>query len=96
MFDITVGMPLAMRFYDSASIETSTYFNAVTSATGEWNWVESPDSGVRINVVLEPTSSLIWQDGSDSAFRTTIPVPEPATALLLVIAGTGACLFRRR
>lgn len=93
---IAVGTPLAIRFYDAKSVETSTYFNAVTSATGEWNWVESPVSTVTIDAFVTPTALLLWQGGQSSAFRTTLPIPEPAYLLLAGAAGTLAFGRKRR
>ena len=88
------GTPLALRFYDSTSIATSTYFNAVSDTTGAFNWVApaEPKSTASLTFL---TSGVIWQDGSSSSYRTTIAVPEPSY-LLLSLLGLGALTVRRR
>ena len=91
-----VGTPLALRFYDSTSIAASTYFNAVTDTTGVFNWVAPADatSTARLSLGLSSVG-IVWQDGSGSAFRTTIAVPEPSCILLSVLS-LGALAVRRR
>ena len=88
------GTPLALRFYDSTSIATSTYFNAVSDTTGAFNWVTpaEPKSTAALTFL---TPGVVWQDGSGSAYRTTIAVPEPCS-LLLSVLGLGALAVRRR
>lgn len=87
--------PLAVRFYDSTSIATSTYFNAVSNTTGSWNWVTPTDPQPFIGLLLSDPG-FVWQDGSASAFRTTIPIPEPSSSALLALHGLGALAVRRR
>lgn len=73
LFSITSlspGKPLAIRFYDSDSIAGSSHFNAVSSMT--WGWQDNSE----INLSLS-NSTLVWQGGAGSAFRTTISIPEP-------------------
>lgn len=88
------GTPLALRFYDSNSIATSTYFNAVSDTTGVFNWA-SPAEPKSTADLLFLTSGVVWQDGPSSSFRTTIAVPEPS-CLLLGSLGLGALAVRRR
>jgi hypothetical protein len=88
------GAPLAIRFYDSTSLETSTYFNAVSSAGGGWNWIDPTDPQTVISLTLTDPG-LVWLDGPESAFRTTIPIPEPHTAFLAA-AGFAALLGNRK
>ncbi len=88
------GTPLALRFYDSTSIATSTYFNAVSDTTGGFNWVTpaEPKSTAALTFL---TLGVVWQGGSGSAARTTIAVPEPS-CLLLSVVSLGALAVRRR
>ncbi len=88
------GTPLAIRFYDSTSIATATYFNAVSNTTGTWNWITPVDPRPTIIISLSDPG-VVLQDGPTSAFRTTIAVPEPS-CLLLGILSLGALVVRRR
>lgn len=89
-----VGTPLALRFYDSTSIATATYFNAVSDTTGVFNWVapSDPQSSASLTFL---TDGIVWQGGAGSASHTTIVVPEPSCFLLSVL-GLGALFVRRR
>ena len=89
-----VGTPLALRFYDSTSIATSNYFNAVSETTGAFNWVAPAEPKSTANLTFL-TSGVVWQDGPSSSYRTTIAVPEPS-CILLSILSLGALAVRRR
>lgn len=89
------GTPLSLRFYDSTSIATSTYFNAVSETTGAFNWVTPSDPKSTANLSFL-TSGVVWQDGPSSSFRTTIAVPEPSSVALIALLGTGMLAVRRR
>lgn len=89
------GTPLALRFYDSASLAISNYFNAVSTTDGTFNWV-APSDPQSVTGLSLPKTNIIWQDGSGSAFRTTIPIPEPSSSALLALLGLGALAVRRR
>lgn len=92
-----IGTPLALRFYDSNSIGASTYFNAVSDTTGGFNWLAPADPDALVGLGLSYlTAGVFWQDGSGSAFRTTIPIPEPSAFALLGILGLGGLMVRRR
>ena len=90
----TGNLPLTIRFYNSTTVGSSTYFNAVSNTTGSWNWITPVDPRPTINISLAD-SGLIWQDGSKSAFLTTIPIPEPSTTAILLL-GAGVMAVRRR
>lgn len=89
----SAGTPLTIRFYDSTSIATSTYFNAVSNTTGTWNWITPVDPRPTITISLSDPGTVL-QDAS-SAYRTTIAVPEPS-CLLFSVLGLGALAIRRR
>ena len=86
--EILLGTPLVIRFYDSTTLETASFFNAVTDSTGEWNAVNAP---MTLSLI---SSTLIWQDGKPSAFRTTINIPEPSSVILVALS-IGFGLIRR-
>lgn len=88
------GTPLALRFYDSTSIATSTYFNAVSDTTGVFNWATPTESRSNSGLYFL-TAGVVWQGGAASASRTTIAIPEPS-CLLLSLVGLGALAVRRR
>lgn len=90
-----VGTPLALRFYDSASIASSNYFNAVAVTSGAFVWVapSDPKSTTSLSFL---TSGIVWQGGVGTASRTTIVIPEPSTSVMLVLFGLGAFCVRRR
>jgi hypothetical protein len=86
------GTPLSLRFYDTRTLGLSSRFNAVSQSGGAWNWV----GAAQITMLLEVSPDLVWQDGPGSAFRTTIPVPEPSACLLGGLFALGAMGRRRR
>lgn len=90
-----IGTPLAIRFYDGTSLETANYFNCVSNTGGYWNWtLGTPEPTLTVSFKTPP-EALVWQDGAASAFRTTIPIPEPS-AWLLLSAAAGLCIRRKR
>lgn len=92
---LLLGAPLSIRFHDSFSLQTSTYFNAVSDSTGAWNMVNSTNSELSVTLSLSD-AALVWQGGSDSAFRTTISIPEPSSFVLLGLGGAPFVLRGRR
>ena len=88
------GRTLAIRFYDATSLATANYFNAVTNTDGTWNWITGdPEPTLNLAILLS-SPTQVWQGGADSAFRTTIPVPEPS--VLWLVAGSAWLAFWRR
>ena len=78
------GTPLAIRFFDGKTLDTSTHYNVVTGGTN-WQWkapMEAPGAFVILSLA---DSGLVWQGGSASSFKTTIPGPPPE-----ISAGGGA------
>lgn len=92
----TGALPLVLRFYDSNSIASSTYFNSVSSLSSNWNWTAPSLAGSTMSVSLDD-ASLVWQDGSNT-FSTSllVAVPEPATyAAILGLVTLGLVGYRR-
>ncbi|MCU0777987.1 MAG: PEP-CTERM sorting domain-containing protein [Akkermansiaceae bacterium] len=89
----TDGTPLAMRFYDSTTRAVSTDYNAVAKTDSSWDW---SGTGSQINMLVGTEPATVWQDGTGSAFRTTIPVPEPSGALMVLGGAAAWCLRRRK
>ncbi len=87
-----IGTPMTIRFFDSTSYDTATYYNAVSSAS--WIWLGQSDAGTVLDMDLT-TASLLWLGGIDSAFRTTIVIPEPGIGLTAACA-IATLLARRR
>jgi hypothetical protein len=88
------GTPLAIRFYDGTSLATANYFNSVSDTDGTWNWITSDPEATMILRIKVSSATQVWEGGSGSAFRTTIPVPEPSG--LWLAAGSAWLVFRRR
>jgi hypothetical protein len=84
---------LSIRFYDGFTAGSSTYFNAVSSTSGAWNW-QTPNTPEAFFTISPDESGLIWEGGAGSAHRTTIVVPEPGCGAL-VLAGAGLLLRRQ-
>lgn len=86
------GTLLSIRFYDGASVAESSYYNAVTLP--DWGWINS--GTLDLAIFPSPDNIMIWEGGSGSAYRTTIPVPEPSAIILALAAGSGFLVKRRR
>jgi len=97
----TSGTQLAIRFYNNVTIASSTFYNTVTDALWTWNAPATPPSTVNISL---DDLGLVWESivvksqSTNTAFHTSIPIPEPST-LALILVGTCAApvaYFRRR
>jgi hypothetical protein len=93
---LTTTTPLAIRFYDGTSVGNSTYFNAVSNTSGAWNYIVPTSPSPVINIVIDKTNDVVFQDGGSGAFRTVLPIPEPSMATLTMIGGLFALVRRRR
>lgn len=90
-----IGTPLAVRYYDGASIETSSYFNAVSVTNGAWDFKSPSDPVEVLNLVIDKGATTVFEGGIFSDFRTTRPIPEPSS-LCLCTLGAFALLCRNR
>ena len=84
-------IPLALRFYNSTTIASSTYFNVVSNDL--WLWKPPQPSNVpnTVAITLDQTGGLEWESivvygqAANTAFHTTIAavaVPETSTVLI--------------
>jgi hypothetical protein len=87
--------PLSIRFYDGRSVATSTYFNAVSNTSGAWNYIVPTSPSPVINIVIDKTNDVVFQDGGWGAFRTVLAIPEPSMAILTMIGGLFTLVRRR-
>lgn len=87
-----VGTPMSIRFFNSPASVRPSHFNAVSSIS--WIWTGQADPFTQLDMDLT-ASPLLWLGGADSAFRTTLPVPEISTWALLA-SGSAPLLMRRR
>ena len=87
-----VSTPLSIRFYDGPSIAESTFYNATTLPG--WQWANSGTVGLAI--FPSPDGIMIWEGGEDSAYRTTIVVPEASASMLAMMAGAALLARRKR
>ena len=89
-------IPLSLRFYNAVLISNATLYNAVSNDL--WLW-KTPGETSPIPPTIEMSltqSNLEWAGGAPSAFKTTLAVPEPATAVLLAIGALGLIGRRHR
>ncbi|MFT6179506.1 MAG: hypothetical protein ACJA16_000201 [Akkermansiaceae bacterium] len=96
-------LQFGIRFFNNSTIGGSTFFNTVTNEA--WRFTFSPEGTnpppTDSEMFLDPTAggltvgSAIWEGGAPSAFKTTVPVPEPSSSLTLLL-GAGLLLSSRR
>jgi len=91
----SVGTPLAVRFFDGASVETSSYFNSVSNTSGAWNFIAPTDPSPVINIVIDKDTNIRFE-AMGGAFSTQLAVPEPSPFLLASMALSFSVLIRRR
>jgi hypothetical protein len=87
--------PLAIRFYDGTSIDSSIYYNAVSMDDWRWRRPRGADTTVNMTIRGAGIPGLVWEGGESSAYRTTIAVPEASTGIFILVAGS-AMLGRRK
>jgi hypothetical protein len=99
---LSTSIPLAIRFYDGASIASSTFYNTVSNDAWLWKLPATPAPLPPIINMSFDDPGLEWesiasfgQPGS-SAFHTTIPVPEPGTPVVALLCLLAAGFRRRR
>ena len=89
------GTQLAVRFYDSTTRASSSFYNTATNA----NWtLKTKDSPTPSPTLVDFDSSNFapaWEDSSNP-FRTTLVVPEPSSVALLGLGSLAMILRRRR
>jgi hypothetical protein len=89
----SIGTLISLRFYDATTVAGSAHFNAVSSTNWIWTGATDPEGVISVDMT---NSTLLWQDGLGSAFRTTIPVPEPGGTVLLAVAMAASTFSRKR
>ena len=87
----STGIPLSIRFYNSTTIASSTFFNVVSDDLWVWKTPTTPPQVVNIsldNLGLE-WQSIAQGQAANTAFHTTIAlaaIPEPSTLALVGLA----------
>jgi len=92
------GRPLSIRFFNGTSFGSASFFNAVSNDSWLWVAPATPQSVVAISLDdpgLEFLSIFLGQ-GAQSAFHTTVPIPEPSTYALVIVGVLGATVARLR
>lgn len=96
----STAIPLAIRFYNGSSLGSATLFNTVSNDA--WVWKTPADAPNNPNITMSLNdANLEWQSiaqggAANTAFKTTIAVPEPTSAALAGVALLGLATSRRR
>ncbi|MEY2526914.1 MAG: hypothetical protein QOE73_1685 [Verrucomicrobiota bacterium] len=89
---LTAGTPLSIRIYNGTTIAASTFYNAVSDDL--WVWQTPAQVPPPVNVSLGDPNlewySIFLGQNANTAFHTTVLVPEPSTFALF---GVGALAF---
>lgn len=91
------GIPLSIRYYTGLTAATSSYFNAASDTTGNWNWIAPATVPPILNLEITKLTG-VFQSGISGAFRSAIStgVPEPAFSALLLLGVGIFSIMRRR
>lgn len=89
------GTPLAIRFYDGITLNSSSYYNAASSADTSWAWVAPTTPTPIINLLIDKGSPTVFERTGFYDFKTGIAIPEPSSGLLSLLALSFA-MFRSR
>jgi len=90
-----LGTPLAIRFYDGVTVESSSYYNAVSVTDGSWNFQNLSDPAPVLDLVIEKGPPTVFETGPLGDFMTRRAIPEPST-FLLAVTGAVAVGMRRK
>lgn len=100
-----VTIPLAIRFFNSTTIATSTFYNTVSDDLWLWKLPATPAPTPPQVVISLDHANLEWESiavntqAPSSAFKTSIPTiaaPEPASTGLLMVGLVSLAARRRR
>lgn len=94
------GTILSIRFYNSTTIASSTFYNVVSDDLWKWSAPATPTASVVMSLddpLLEWYSVFLGQ-AAGSAFHTTIAtaIPEPSTLASLILGGSALALAGSR
>ena len=97
------GTQLAIRFYNGTTLANSSFFNTVSSTSATWLW-QAPNTPPALVEISLNDPGLVWESivragqSANTAFHTTIPIPEPSTIALLgfALAAAPVVYIRRR
>jgi hypothetical protein len=91
-------IPLSIRFYNATTIGGSSFYNVVSDDLWLWKTPATPPAVVTISLddlSLEWLSIAMGQN-ANTAFHTTVAVPEPSTYALMLAGAVGFLALRRR
>jgi hypothetical protein len=94
------GTILSIRFYNTTTITPSSLYNTVSNDGWVWQNPSAPPTNPVIAISLDDLNleweSIVLGQGQNTAFHTTIAIPEPSVLALLGMAITAAPMFYRR
>jgi len=94
-------LQFGIRFFNDSSEAAATFYNTVTDSDWQFTFSNAIPPPTDSEMLLDPIlgeAGVVWEDGSASAFSTTIrtdAVPEPSTAISALL-GLGFLLGSRR
>ena len=97
------GTILSIRFYNGTTLANSSFYNTVSDNAWVWASPAAPPNNPVIVMELDTSDAAqIWESivkfgqASNTAFHTTIPIPEPSTYALLGVGALSLLRLRRR